>query len=594
MLLDIYLDELEFLVNPSYEFIKDKIPYIMEAYIKEFGEEYREHIEDNFGKINYVFLNEYDDLRIFITNFHKQLILEIYIKLYSAFNLEFREIIYEEANNNFIEKIFLKSGLEFIVNDSDLQIFRNNIRDYLIDIKENEQEQSTVKFLEDQIKYIDNTVVKFDQIMEILNPRLKLIDDIRNKKNKIKESLQREFIANHDYLLNTKEIELIAKEDDYDVEEFVKNSERLYKYVDIYTFSDEVFGIGAFAYFDKEYNDNTTFLEKRKEILAENGIDWQELGIDLNDGDNLLKMMDFYYIDENNNRVEGLMALTKLKEDLNNYDNTLCNVHDDYKYLMPRGEFIKKYVLSEEIIQRKCNKNNKEILSKIEDLLYIGNEFLKLGENSGFNNYLSLPGISGRISNDGIVSNFDIFIAYVCLSPIRDLSLQPNRIRTPFDSIFGHELGHVSTIGDKVTGLNLKNSNQLNLLNELINEYLNHKNNERIDHQGILFKSPCISNDYDASIYHAAEFLLEPIIDKYEDILKIASINNSANAIIDLMGQDLFIEYIDIINTFFDYKDSKYSYFMEESEVIKSVKKQINNIMTKVEEKNLVINHKKV
>lgn len=576
MLLDIDLDELKFLIEPSYEFLKDKIPYIMEAYIREYGEEYREHIKENYDKVSYIFLNTMDDVNSFIHKFRKQIVIEAYKPLFLAFNLEFSEMI---KSDNFINIIFRQHENCVITQDDNLQIFRNDIRGYLIDMKENEKDIQAQQFLDTQIKYIDDTILKFERIMGVLNPKIKQIESIKAIINQKKMELQREFIDKHSYLLSSSELEFIKKNKDYDVAELINNSRKLKNYLSSNTWNNQVFDVGDLVWFKSKYDEFSFILDTREEMLSENNIDYKHFNIGLSDGDALLKLLGIYYTDEMGNRYEGSKALDALDEEFEKYDKKFKKIIDYYKYLMPRDEFIKKYILN--------NLFTQDITCLTDDeLIELSDAILKSYENVNYSNFLAYR----QIQYNGVIENFQCSINTACLDQYDGMFFNSDgKIVSPFSTTFDHELGHVATIRNNISGLN--SNSDLELLNELINEYMNQKKNEHMDKRGVLFKSSCIVNNNEMSIYFINFFLLEPLVNRCEDLLKDASINNIIDIIIDFMGYDLFKEYIDIINSFFKYQMTNYhdlsEIFVKEREYIENTKEKINDIMLRVDERNL-------
>ena len=589
MLLDIDLDELKFLIEPSYEFLKDKIPYIMEAYIKVYGEEYREHIKENFDSVSYIFLNTIDDVDNFIKAFLKAVINESYKPIFSAFKLEFPDFINYE-NSNFIVDIFKQHKKIYLSQDDNLELFRTEIRDYLVKLSENIQDCEEQKYLDIQIKYIDDTLIKFDRIMEVLNPKIEQIKNIRSIIERKKVELQKEFIINHLYWLSNSELEFIKNNEDYNVEEFVKSSKTLKMYLEPKTWGKNFFDFGDIAFFLSEYDETKCILDEREKILTENKINYKNANINLSDSNGLLELLEVYYINEIGNRYEGKRALDALNEEFKKYNNRFKEFIDYYKYLMPRDEFIEQHI--ESFIEKKFLKQyfNRDDIFSFAKILF------KHYEESSVKcpNFLYLSYINHYDSDNNC--KIDVPFNNVILSQYAGILFNnEGKIESPFSCIFGHEVGHVASLDNFNTGIKLNSC--LEFFNELINEYMNQKKNQYMDKNGVLFKSSCIVNNIKMITYYLYFFLLEPLVNRCEDLIKDAYINNNIDIIIDFMGEDLFNEYINIINSFNKYQMENYQdcsqIFDKEPEYVESVKQRINGIMNMVDERNLDNSNKK-
>ena len=581
MLLDIDLDELKFLIEPSYEFLKDKIPYIMEAYIKVYGEEYREHIKENFDKVDYIFLTTIDYYRKFIDIFAFKLMREVYHQINQTIELNSE---YSNYVNDLLADINYDPYLDFL---------RKNIRGYLVDLRNTEHNIEKQKLLDSQIKLVDDILIKFDRIMDVLLPKVDQMRPIYEKNEQKRIKMQKEFISKHQKLLNDSEKQYIIEHPYYDVKDFIKKSEKLKYYISCPLSDDDfdVFIVGDILCFDSEFdNSSAELIKQREKILAELVSDYKNYNLNLNDGAALLDFLQFTYVDKFNFVDYGKIALKLLKEELKVYKQDfkyeMADYNRTYKYIIFIYDFIKKYI--NPVLDREFKKIN--IIYDNASLLSIGYEFLiSFLKNTYSNNYLSLY-------RKDYGNNLGIQIQFLCLNQLDWMSFKSDgKIEIEFNEILGHELGHVATIRDNNTGLG--NGNDLENFNELLNQYTNVKKDKYLDERGILFKSSCFVNAHKLALARINLFLLEPLVAKYERQVLDASINNNVNIIIDFMGEDLFNEYIGVINSFHQHQREKYQkarqIFEEEPDYVESIKQRINDIMNRVDERNLESGRKK-
>ena len=133
-MLDVDINFLKFLIDPSYEYIMEDIKVIQDKYLSGITIEESCKKLNNFSDVNYLFLTKIDDLHTFLTNFNLKIIEEVYIKFGNFFGINLKE---ELRDNNFISSILLDNNIKKVSEDLDLTIFRTNIYKFLLDIVKN-------------------------------------------------------------------------------------------------------------------------------------------------------------------------------------------------------------------------------------------------------------------------------------------------------------------------------------------------------------------------------------------------------------------------------------------------------------------------
>ena len=393
---------------------------------------------------------------------------DIYKKIYDKFNFKYNIIICKRDDNNFIEKEFIKAKLSFVEKDKDLFLLKNNIRNYLITVLEGTCDDKERTFLKKQVEYIDTLIAKYDKIMDILNPQIEKIKNINIKKARIKKSMQLRFLINHLSLLTDEEkmivVNRILENNDFNVEEFINNSKRLSKY------------ILASCNINK---------------LFSGGID----GIP-ND--------EFY-------------------EEVKKYQLLYNRQCEQFKYILPDMQIVEKYIINDEIINRK-NGDAKNVLKEIKTDKHLGIKILNFIDlNMEKNNYI---GGQVTLSLGNIYKN--ILLHYVSIKQIDNvvINLDNNKIILYLLYTFFHEMGHVCSISEdeKISGFKIdgKDTN----LNELFNEYIIVKIINKLIQKGVITIDENVINKNN-SLHTSNYFLIEPFVEKYEEYFKEATMENN-------------------------------------------------------------------
>lgn len=117
MLIDIDIDQLTFFLYPDMETLKALIEAIKEGYIAEYGEEYREKIEQNMLSVNdTIFVDRKNRMKYFINQFLGEIIISVYQKLAQTFKVS----LDLSLKNNFIEIAFANHHIDNIRDDRNL------------------------------------------------------------------------------------------------------------------------------------------------------------------------------------------------------------------------------------------------------------------------------------------------------------------------------------------------------------------------------------------------------------------------------------------------------------------------------------------
>ena len=574
-MVDIDLDLLNFIVNPSYDYIKDKIKLLSCAYIEEYGEEYREKIEKNLASINYVFYATNDDVINFISKFKDNFIADVYRTLVDKFEIG--------DNDNFIKKGLYQYGMVDYVNDMDLKIFRTDIRDFFIEIKNSTDNNYETKFLDDVIEYIDKVINKFDKIEQIFKSHLEKANSISINKLKLKQQLQKEFLKKHGYLLNGEEFDLLIDSNDIDNKLAQFNLE---DYVIKSVFKDSVFELGDFSCFQENLS-SEYFLVLRRNILRKYNVDYEAENIDVKDSDLCLKKIGIKFRDSSGVMQEGSKAMDALKEEINCYNKKYRDECDNrFRYLSSRESYISDNFFSDDILNRRCNSLIKDSLQinniklSPEDYFRIGNNFLSVIEGADY--------FSGNCCLQKLRFNNVFFeIIYVVVKNLLVDFQNKNGIKKisfNFFNTLAHELGHACNYG---SCFGFCSKDKYRNLNELFNEYLSCKVTSRLGNA--YFPNSCGFINENVSIHLENYFLLEPFMLEYEQCFKDASIRNDISQLVDVMGEDNLEEYVCLINEFYN-KQEGYSYsskiFEVEGNYILDLKEKIYDIYKDVKVRN--------
>ena len=584
-LLDIDLEFFNFLVNPSYKYIKDKIPYFRETYIEEYGEQYRERITKNFNETNYLFLATSKELETFMKKFVSAITIDAYQQIAAEFHLNINKSLQQKCNHNFIENLLLEHHLSFLEEDENLTIFRTDIRNTLISLTCETKEDVIRYYLFKKLEKLDNILEKFDNIMAILQPKIESLKEIKKEKQKFRENLQKEFLEKHSYLLMEKAKQYIKINNHYDIKQLFLMEEKLSLYVCNWD-SNEVFSMGRIGFFKKciadEVDEVYDFYKKSREnVLEMYGIDVQKEDIDLTKEEDCLKRLHFQF-KKDDIWYEGYEALLKLEEEIAEYNQRLT---DRFNYILYDDEFIQKNIMGEEFLNRPGNAYIKERIPNMNK-----KEMQEVGRNlfNGIIDYITPNKDVGAaaISTKNDAANYTI--DFVLINILKSIAIDENHLETNLFFNLSHELGHVSKLEkkeiDRISNFDFYIKQDLTWLKELINEYESGIVMDKLNQLGLFeLNKVKITNN---SIHKMNSFLIDPFMKQYQEYFKFAEIKNSLDPIIDLFGEDLFHQYITMINDYYqDYFETDFSKLkMEKKEQLNQ--QQLQEVLTEISKRN--------
>lgn len=636
-MININIDNLKFYLDPTMENLESLIEAAKECFIEEYGEEYREKINTNTTGMTGIFVQApILEREKFTKKFLNQLILSAYQPLAEAFHLTLPDLngkrqdvaqnsirgylekikikfqnynlikkllskkialvhqtSSEKRSDNFIEKALKENNIYSVLNDKDLGIFRSNIREYLEKAKTSTQNQEELQFLEQQIKYIDDTAIKFDKIMEVLKPKMELIKEKLKKKEQIREALQKEYIQKHDFMLSEREKAFIKKNPNYRVSELLNISTHLQQYIgkSMQDFQP-VFSNGQMECFKKRFDNNKWELKTREEILKKMGIDIRKENLSLQNGDACLRKIGYQYIGEDGIKYVGLEALEKNAEEIQIYNKKWEEQTKDLNFMLSSEEI--KQRLVQNLIPQFSDYVEPEKLPKLADLLQYQWE----------NGFIS-GGWRGPIVE--ITDDENKTICHRRVNPIIDVfmgdlvDIVDGCLVEAYLDILIHELGHVvaSSWLDAESYESCKSYSGIHIeeeyrnLNELMNEYMAVKVMDTLIKKGII-KDEMQVKHVNNTLYFSNFFLLEPFVLEYESDFKKATIENNINILKECLTPELFQEYVNVVNHYYEYQSewqkrtssgNFLAFFEQEQKYIEQVKEQLNEILTQVKEK---------
>jgi len=576
---NIGLSVIDFLIEPKYEKIKDIIPELEKLYIEEYGECYQEQIHNNFSKCNYVFLANFSDTMkstLFLQNF---LVLHLYWEIHNRlanFNspliLEVKELIQVKINKtkeNILEKQF-----SFSKEVDDIK--------YYLEYYMNQEiaESNDKMILSSQIKFLEQDLEQYKKLEQKIETKHNFLINLQKNKENLKGRLQRKFISNHMYLLSEQERDDFLNETK-SIDELIQDSDHLHLYFNTF-FEEDIFNVGRLGCFKPEYDESSIYRTFRSKCLREAGIQVQKE--ELQDGEKCLSKFQFKIQDEDGVFYSGVEALNRFEELIENYNTEYKSFTSDLDiYLMPKEKFNEKYIISDEILDRTANSEIKSLLNqyhrKLNYNIWSKNIFNQI-ENCGS----SIDGI--YMATDVTITNEQTVNMYhVILSPLmfhRLTGSSGQLFHNSYLFTLSHELGHVSTFGpSSISGFDF-NSNYT-ILNELFNDYLGNKVLHKLLSR---YSSDIYYYHHNSSFYHLNFFLIEPFVLEYEQVFKEASIKNSITPLLELMGEENFHEYNNLIQNFYNNQEKFKQHpdlFEEFDEYVSLVKEKIEIIFQKVQ-----------
>lgn len=523
-MLDIDLEFLNFLLNPTYEYLKKDIKIIEKEYLKNSK-------IDNFNEINYLFLTNVNELAYFVNDLNKKITEDIYIKFGNFFGLNLKNNI-DDNYDNFIIDILKSKGLTTLSGDTLINILRTDIRDYLVNITKNSTNQKDKELATNAILYLDELIIKYDNITNLTNPKINEVLEIFNKRHDIKRKIQHQIINEYSFLLTEEGKKIINSDDFYDIEKLLEKEDKFNYYLNIKITETDPLKHYVFDYGNILENCTSNIDATLKERMTKTDFkDYNKLSKDL------IRYNDLYQKEINN----YILTISKdeLKEKI-------------YYLLKDKLELLTKDI---------------KIISKEEMFQILFEAILDIINNKCYNLY-------------------NIKLKTIILSPINCVNICNNKnIVCEFYDVLNHELGHaydfyeISSINDKESLLDYE------LLYEIYNDYNSKKLINKLIQQNKLKKQGIIYKNFEGN-YSSHFFGLIDFIEEYDDIFRSWIDNNDINILKTLLGNKNFNNLINNINNF-DYKrfliDEKYA-----NKLIKSYDNILRKTKRRVKFKNII------
>lgn len=532
-MLNIDLDFLNFLVNPNESYIKEDILAIKKEYLKNSSLKTLKTKLNNFNKPKPILLTTIDDLRYFLFQINSSLIEEVYYSFAKLFNIKIKNNI---EGNNFIETILLDNDIDNIHEDENLIILRTKVRDYLINIIESTTNEKDKSLAESSIKYLDKLLRYYDSIKKILEPKEKLVQELKQKRKEKSTILLKKLIKEHSYLLSEEKRKMLEENPNIDIRKIL-HKEKLFRMF-FCTINDgeiEPISMGKLIHFksNSEYS-----ISERKEILKENGIDIEKENIDINDIDTILKKLNYTYI-SNGKTYKGLELLEKLEEDINTYNKLYKDVIEDYILTIKKDEL---HEIIKNLVIKTFKDSNTPNLNKYIDSITNGIlNYIKHSKNtiSGFtytikSNQDNIPEALKKIIEEIPFQTYVLF-------PLRSVKIKRNQLINSFYFTLSHELGHIYTPQNET-------SKDYELLNEIYNDYRSDKIVFNLLCNGH-FQKKRIKFKKETNLYSQYTFFLIDLFEEYKNTFEEFTDNDKIIKLIELMGYETFRDLlIDLIN----------------------------------------------
>lgn len=589
-------ETLDFIVNPTYAKIKDKLPIILEEWIKEYGEEYRQEITKKFNKINYILVTKernlveyFDSLQLYLYNF-------IHKNFYESLGYEldyFGGYIFTQEKGIFHSELgaIYKNGNYFSLNKNEALLFLNTkVRAFLVEKIDNftrSNDYDNANIVSSSLIILDGMMREYEGFYEKFKDTFKNTNDYKRKAQDEKETLMNEAINNSLFNLLLKEdTELIKNNIQFKVDS-LKSVDLLFD--PLLHSNNALLSIGYINYFSseytKKYQDSSTDSYSRRSILNRRHICLDALGIDsieidVMDTEKCIeKMKPFFNNSFNFETIDSYIA--NLKETIDEINKNYMENPMFLKFTVSDNK-VSKNILGSEMLERPQNQifANHYNLSFEEEYAYVNRVLKSLKKqelNCCFFNNISVEDVSGSELPC-------IFIQSVFPGGSLYTNVEENLI---------HEIGHAITLnnfnytnGKFDDGLYISGSNyRFRNINELVNQYLTLKIKNRMrENNHFIIDDKDFINNHPGS-YGILLFLLEPF-EVLMDYFKRASIKSNLNYLLAILGPERFDQYINIVNEVFD-KSNKMmprNILKESPEYISNVKQTLEEILSEIKE----------
>lgn len=572
-MLDIDIDFLKFLLWPtSFEYLHDKILLIKEEYIREYGEENRNLIENNFDNIYYIFLEDIDKCLEFIDEFSSSLVRDIFNKVIMIFNFEDCPDI-----SCFISNLYNEQNFSQLEEDKDLYFINVLIKPYVNEkiVTSNDKEKL---MLIEKLSFLDVYLNKYNEIKSLLDLKLKEINKVKLENVEYRLNLQKEFLFLNICCINEKDKNALVT-NNYNFSKLASVCPEIELYVEDY--ENSVFELGYLGAFYGMLKNDFVDRDVIKRILKKYGIDYENEKFSIADIDECLKGLNVRYKDDKLGIVYyGKEALFKLVDGIEKYDKCYQEYLNLRKYLPLRNEFFNNHINMD-------NFKSDILKEKARDLTNLDiNDFYKIFKRIFdvivFN--AQIPSTEAFVMNYAISDDvYNMRFNYLVMKIYDTFKFDYNNkniVSHFFESLI-HELGHVAVNSNETCVNGFYISSEYMILNELFTEWLALKIWNRFN-QLELFNVYSFEKKI-VSPYRGSFILIESFVLEFEDYFKEASLKHDISVFEKLMTSELFLEYVDLVNVAFG--DEIYDWVLDskdnDADLIR-LKEDLNGILNQV------------
>lgn len=488
-MLDIDLDFLTFLLNPSCNYLADEIKLIEESYLSKTDNNLIEEKRKIFDNSIYVFANDIGELRSFIKEFSKNLIEEVYIKFGDFFNISLKD----EPSNNFIRTILLNNNINSLSGDTKLKVLKNDIRNYLIDIINNSSNTAYKDLAQNALVYLDKLIKKYDSIYEVLMPYITMLENEEEKRKKITTKILKKIMIKNKHLLDENEYSIITSSNTYeDINNIFSNK--------FSTFFKNIY----------DYNNDDFILDISDTV--------ESIAFNTKDSEEKLKTLNISY----KNMYTGKEAISQMIIDAQKYNaiyNRLWKYNRKVFFTSQLKSQLKKFIDSETI-------NNK-----------LANAFFESLNNNK-------KGHAFSCSMNFTSKNENISVSFQVCKPLKNIRFINNELGSLMFFLICHEIKHIY---DSKTSCISKDI--FNLIFEPYSDFVATNKMLELINSGFLTKGN-IKNIILDTAYSDTNFILLDLFENYQEYFEQCLAQGNTYPLIELMGENIFKKLIYSLENF--------------------------------------------
>lgn len=481
-MLDIDINFLKFLLNPNYEYISNDIKTIENYYLYNTKQEYLNDKIKIFNNTIYLFVNDINELKTFIEEFNNSLIEEVYIKFASFFNISLNKKI--TNNNNFIEEILNKNNIKYLYQDTNLNILTKDIKTYLI---KNSNDKLAIKSL----NYLNELLIKYQNIYNILIPYIKTIEDVEKKRKEITIKILKKIMLENKHLLTSNEIYIINNTNNYNEINVIFSNKFNLLFKNIYKYDN-----------DETILDISDFINKFNDNIINTEITLSKINY---------RSKKIMYKDKE--------AILKIIEDVNKYNLIYNKLWKNTR---------KKLFINQLNVQLEKIINNKEII------YFLSNSFFESFEKNK----------DGHAFSTKLKFNDDINISFTISKTLKNVCVTDNTLGIQLYHVLSHEIKH--------TYYSKKINTTKDINNLLLEPYIDYSSIKvliELINLGF-FQKKGTTNLILNSSYSDTNFMLIDLFSNYYEYFEQCLSKRNLKPLINLIGEDTFNELLDKLNSF--------------------------------------------